>query len=224
MQRTKPVVRVRQPVRLGRDEAPRAEELASPPQLHIHHCTYATFWCSTFGERCSGVPVAHYEALHIGPNMDNWGDPWADNAKSPTKDAVTSPLPPTFAPAPALLNGFLDDAGWGNEDESFGDWLTAPAIEEGYAPPTKAALTESFTAEHVITPSNDNAWGIARESEQHVTHKPTNVLKKTRRMPQRNYKLTTNRLHGLRHHLPKPVITTFRQNHLELHMRRNAAS
>jgi hypothetical protein len=170
MQRTKPVVRVRQPVRLGRDEAPRAEELASPPQLHIHHCTYATFWCSTFGERCSGVPVAHYEALHIGPNMDNWGDPWADNAKSPTKDAVTSPLPPTFAPAPALLNGFLDDAGWGNEDESFGDWLTAPAIEEGYAPPTKAALTESFTAEHVITPSNDNAWGIARESEQHVTH------------------------------------------------------
>jgi hypothetical protein len=142
--------------------------------LHPHNCTFTTvhtppFLCSNFGEGCFGVPLAHYEALQIGPNMDNWGDPWADNAKSPTKDAVTSPLPPTFAPAPALLNGFLDDAGWGNEDESFGDWSTAPAIEEQYAPPAKSSITESFTAENVEAPSNDDAWGIARDPEQDVT-------------------------------------------------------
>ncbi|KAF1834002.1 hypothetical protein BDW02DRAFT_355727 [Decorospora gaudefroyi] len=53
--------------------------------------------------------------------MDHWGDPWADD-KSPTKNAVTSP---PHAPAPVLLNGFVDDAGWGNEDETFGDWTTS---------------------------------------------------------------------------------------------------
>ncbi|KAF5854237.1 hypothetical protein GGP41_007053 [Bipolaris sorokiniana] len=64
--------------------------------------------------------------------MDHWGDPWADSnveqQKSPTKNAVISPPPPTLAPAPVLLNGFLDDAGWGNEDESFGDWSASTGI------------------------------------------------------------------------------------------------
>ncbi|KAJ4373733.1 hypothetical protein N0V86_007876 [Didymella sp. IMI 355093] len=57
--------------------------------------------------------------------MDHWGDPWADNAndKSPTKNAVTSPLPPAFNFAPVPINGFVDDAGWGNnDDDGFGDW------------------------------------------------------------------------------------------------------
>ncbi|KAF3034526.1 hypothetical protein E8E12_006333 [Didymella heteroderae] len=60
--------------------------------------------------------------------MDHWGDPWADNAndKSPTKNAVTSPLPPAFNFAPVPVNGFLDDAGWGNnDDDGFGDWAAS---------------------------------------------------------------------------------------------------
>jgi hypothetical protein len=60
--------------------------------------------------------------------MDHWGDPWADNAndKSPTKNAVTSPLPRAFSFAPVPFNGFVDDAGWGNnDDDGFGDWATS---------------------------------------------------------------------------------------------------
>lgn len=60
--------------------------------------------------------------------MDHWGDPWADNAndKSPTKNAVTSPLPPAFNFAPAPVHGFVDDAGWGNnDDDGFGDWAAS---------------------------------------------------------------------------------------------------
>ncbi|KAF2993075.1 hypothetical protein E8E13_001173 [Curvularia kusanoi] len=59
--------------------------------------------------------------------MDHWGDPWADNAndKPPTKNAVTSPLPPAFAFNPVPVNGFVDDAGWGNnEDDGFSDWTS----------------------------------------------------------------------------------------------------
>ena len=78
--------------------------------------------------------------------MDHWGDPWADNnadeQKSPTKHEVTSPPPPTLAPAPVLLNGFLDDAGWGNEDESFGDWTTSSGHDTAVT-----TLTETCTAE-----------------------------------------------------------------------------
>lgn len=60
--------------------------------------------------------------------MDHWGDPWADNAndQSPTKNTVTSPLPPAFSFAPVPINGFVDDAGWGNnEDDGFGDWAAS---------------------------------------------------------------------------------------------------
>jgi hypothetical protein len=93
--------------------------------------------------------------------MENWGDPWADNAdnakSSPTKTEVTSPLPPAFAPAPALLNGFLDDAGWGNEDESFGDWSAAPAAEEGL--PKKTSMNESYAAPAFEHTSDGPQWG-----------------------------------------------------------------
>ncbi|KAF2685230.1 hypothetical protein K458DRAFT_337229 [Lentithecium fluviatile CBS 122367] len=64
--------------------------------------------------------------------MDHWGDPWADaaaNGDSPTKQEVATPPPQhaTFTPAPVLLNGFLDDAQWGsNEDEGFGVWAASP--------------------------------------------------------------------------------------------------
>jgi hypothetical protein len=102
--------------------------------------------------------------------MDNWGDPWADNAKSPTKDAVTSPLPPTFAPAPSLLNGFLDDAGWGNEEESFGDWSIAPAEENDYAPSTHTSIVSPFTTKPVKHPSHDTPWPTTSETYRHTRH------------------------------------------------------
>ncbi len=65
--------------------------------------------------------------------MDHWGDPWADNAddKSPAKNAVTSPLPPSFTFSPVPVNGFVDDAGWGNNDDEFGDWASPPRVDAG---------------------------------------------------------------------------------------------
>jgi hypothetical protein len=98
--------------------------------------------------------------------MDNWGDPWADNAdnaKSPTKPAVTSPLPPSFAPPPAFLGGFVDDAGWGNEDESFGDWSTATAKDAEQPAPIPFSATESPTSEQPREFSDDTQWDSGRE-------------------------------------------------------------
>jgi hypothetical protein len=77
----------------------------------------------------------------------DWSDPWADNAddqKSPAKNEVTAPPPPTHNAAPTLLHGFLDDAGWGNEDETFGDW-TAPSGND--------ATTSAAAETHVAGPS-----------------------------------------------------------------------
>jgi hypothetical protein len=84
--------------------------------------------------------------------MDHWGDPWADNAndRSPTKNAVTSPLPPAFDFAPVPVNGFADDAGWGNnDDDGFGDWA--------------ASSTGNGTANIGVleTPAADDAQGSA---------------------------------------------------------------
>ncbi|KAJ4312238.1 hypothetical protein N0V94_007540 [Neodidymelliopsis sp. IMI 364377] len=92
--------------------------------------------------------------------MDHWGDPWADNAsdKSPTKNAVTSPLPPAFTFAPVPLNGFVDDAGWGNnDDDGFGDWATSPRVGTG-----TAALTELTEEEPSAVDKKDQSsegWG-----------------------------------------------------------------
>jgi hypothetical protein len=95
--------------------------------------------------------LAHYEACHGSPNMDNWGDPWADNAKSPTKESVTAPLPPTFKPVPALFNGFVDDAGWGNDEGGFGRWDDAVVQDE---PPH----AEVFAAKRVQEDVCDTTW------------------------------------------------------------------
>jgi len=63
--------------------------------------------------------------------MDHWGDPWSDNARETpaAKTEVTPSQPPVQFTTPVLLNGFLDDAGWGTEDASFGDWAMAPENE-----------------------------------------------------------------------------------------------
>ncbi|KAF1967436.1 hypothetical protein BU23DRAFT_573181 [Bimuria novae-zelandiae CBS 107.79] len=57
--------------------------------------------------------------------MDHWGDPWADDADANTNAANLTAPPkvaqsgresrsPGLKPAPIVLNGFLDDAGWGS--------------------------------------------------------------------------------------------------------------
>jgi hypothetical protein len=105
--------------------------------------------------------------------MDNWGDPWADNAdkaKSPTKHAVISPLPPSFAPAPAFLGGFVDDAGWGNEDEDLGDWSTATVQDAGEPVPTLSPVSEPPTTEQTQRISDDVQWDSGRTLGQDVVH------------------------------------------------------
>ncbi|KAF2826662.1 hypothetical protein CC86DRAFT_369868 [Ophiobolus disseminans] len=104
--------------------------------------------------------------------MDNWRDPWAEHAehaKSPAKAEVTSPLPPTFAPAPTLLGGFLDDAGWGNDDDSFGDWSAAPATAED-ATPTKTSMTEVYAPPTFEHTSDDIPWGRTEEEDSYAVH------------------------------------------------------
>ncbi|KAF1847813.1 uncharacterized protein K460DRAFT_275294 [Cucurbitaria berberidis CBS 394.84] len=111
--------------------------------------------------------------------MDHWGDPWADNhadGKSPTKDEVTSPLPPTHAPAPVLLNGFLDDAGWGNEDDGFGEWATSSsgnnetATNATNAPPTNPSDTDDAQwatdqQSKLPTPIGTDDWSGAAQDD-----------------------------------------------------------
>ncbi|KAF9691277.1 hypothetical protein EKO04_010654 [Ascochyta lentis] len=96
--------------------------------------------------------------------MDHWGDPWADNAshKSPTKDAVASPLPSAFSFAPIPLNGFVDDAGWGtNDDDGFGDWATSPRVSSGNV---ASAGVESPPAGDRT--SDSARWGTASHKER----------------------------------------------------------
>ena len=67
--------------------------------------------------------------------MDHWGDPWADDADTDTSANITAPAKvahsplrapayeaQTLTPAPIVLNGFLDDAGWGSNE-----WATTPS-------------------------------------------------------------------------------------------------
>jgi hypothetical protein len=68
--------------------------------------------------------------------MDPWGDPWADDgdASSPPKEEVTKPPSAPLA-APVLLNGFLDDAQWGEfgEEEDSRGWATAEPADNAPA-------------------------------------------------------------------------------------------
>tara|TARA_R110002003_G_scaffold219_8_gene16520 strand:- start:8137 stop:10713 length:2577 start_codon:yes stop_codon:yes gene_type:complete len=123
-------------------------------------------------DECCGAVSDHYEACQ-GATMDNWGDPWADNAdstKPPTKSEVTSPLPPAFAPVPPLLNGILDDAGWGNDDDDFGDWSTAPA-KEGAAPAhAEPAVDDAYTTHDPPRAAGHERWGSEAGPNEHAVH------------------------------------------------------
>lgn len=93
--------------------------------------------------------------------MDHWGDPWADNAndKSPTKNTVTSRLPPSFTFAPVPLNGFVDDAGWGNnDDDGFGDWATSDTA--------KAASTDVESTATGDADPGSAGWGTVAYEEK----------------------------------------------------------
>ncbi|KAF2651858.1 hypothetical protein K491DRAFT_664793 [Lophiostoma macrostomum CBS 122681] len=85
--------------------------------------------------------------------MDPWGDPWADdgNASSPPQEEVTKPPSAPLA-APVVLNGFLDDAQWGDfeQEEDAGAWGTAQtAIQETRVPETQPHLLAPQPAETV---------------------------------------------------------------------------
>jgi hypothetical protein len=102
--------------------------------------------------------------------MDHWGDPWADNAdeqQPPTKPAVTSPLPPTHTTAPVLLNGFLDDAGWGNDDDAFGEWATSAPEDD--APPARSETraAEATAVEHLTQSQDHVEWESEEITERH---------------------------------------------------------
>jgi len=91
--------------------------------------------------------------------MDNWGDPWADDAASdpPAKREVKLPLPlPT---ASVVLNGFLDDAQWGNAEEadSAAGWEAVPPSSGQIVPPglekTSPKIEHIHTQEIVLIPA-----------------------------------------------------------------------
>ncbi|KAJ4293533.1 hypothetical protein N0V90_008816 [Kalmusia sp. IMI 367209] len=103
--------------------------------------------------------------------MDHWGDPWADDAdtstitttiKSPAKLQVASPRAPgtpAFAPKPIVLNGFLDDAQWGsNEEEGFSAWAASPGRQKEIAAVNGAAHESAW----------DEGLGIRHESDEHA--------------------------------------------------------
>lgn len=106
--------------------------------------------------------------------MDHWGDPWADNnaddQKFPTKNEVTSPQPPTLAPAPALLSGFLDDAGWGNEDDSFGDWTTSSGHDTTVAAPTETRIAEPSPLKNQGAIEDGPRWDIDEKHDDEPSH------------------------------------------------------
>ncbi|OSS46925.1 hypothetical protein B5807_08835 [Epicoccum nigrum] len=98
--------------------------------------------------------------------MDHWGDPWADNAddKSPAKNAVTSPLPPAFAFNSVPLNGFVDDAGWGNaDDDGFGDW-TSPNTDN-------VASTDVLSARAEDRGPGSAGWSTVTHEERDISAK-----------------------------------------------------
>lgn len=114
--------------------------------------------------------------------MDHWGDPWADanadaNDHDPPKQAVASPPPQhaTFAPAPVVLNGFLDDAGWGSaEDEGFGGWaeesraVQEPRVngmdgEKGWEEPSRDERRSLDIAEEDEKLPERNEWSLVDE-------------------------------------------------------------
>ncbi|KAF2125471.1 hypothetical protein P153DRAFT_370129 [Dothidotthia symphoricarpi CBS 119687] len=89
--------------------------------------------------------------------MDNWGDPWADHTDayddSPTKPELASLPPAASAAPPALLNVFVDDAGWGNsEGDAFGAWATSPGtvvrtpIDTGTSAPVSTATEDALSS------------------------------------------------------------------------------
>ncbi|KAI8933348.1 hypothetical protein NX059_009969 [Plenodomus lindquistii] len=100
--------------------------------------------------------------------MDHWGDPWSDNGNdaSITKTEVTSPLPRAQTSAPVLLNGFLDDAGWGSEDASFGDWATPPQSTVPTATVPHVPVEDaSRPVDHDFDRDSAQLWGEEEHSE-----------------------------------------------------------
>ncbi|KAF2084660.1 hypothetical protein K490DRAFT_59459 [Saccharata proteae CBS 121410] len=73
--------------------------------------------------------------------MDDWGDPWADDAEKGGPETAATGLTGS-----AVLTGFGDEAHWGAEDEHAG-WSTAAALsKEGHVEEKSAGLTSTQNA------------------------------------------------------------------------------
>jgi hypothetical protein len=129
--------------------------------------------------------------------MDHWGDPWADdadtNTKSPTKSEEVKTPPPTQTNAPVLLNGFLDDAGWGaaGEEDDFGGWASSTDVEEqkGTVLETRVEDAEPTAIADELPDTNgyhgmaetggfdlvDEGWGNTEDGEE-LSKEPDNVV------------------------------------------------
>ena len=105
--------------------------------------------------------------------MDHWGDPWADNnadeQKSPTKHEVIGPEQPTLTSAPALTSAFLDDAGWGNEDDGFGGWSTSSAIDATATAATETRIAAPTSLHDVGAVADSPRWDANERAEDTFT-------------------------------------------------------
>ncbi|KAF2113667.1 hypothetical protein BDV96DRAFT_601147 [Lophiotrema nucula] len=141
--------------------------------------------------------------------MDHWGDPWADadaddaDTKSPAKnEEVKTQPPPSPSPlpnrAPVVLNGFLDEAGWGaaEEEDDFGGWASSTngggfghvADSETRAPEPTLPRNEDWTQESKHDNDveekdthlglEDEGWGALTE-EQDFSSMSENVVSET---------------------------------------------
>lgn len=127
--------------------------------------------------------------------MDHWGDPWADDADTnaniaaPAKVAHSPLRTPTHdssinKPVPILLNGFLDDAGWGSNE-----WVTTPSPRKdadgsedveraviGHAQDWDAHSTQKDAEAARVDGEYEGsgAWAVQPASDDDV-HTPTNT-------------------------------------------------
>ncbi|KAF2492213.1 hypothetical protein BU16DRAFT_584340 [Lophium mytilinum] len=98
--------------------------------------------------------------------MDHWGDPWADDAETKTPPKELEVKKPIIAPA--VLQGFEDEAQWGSpaDGDGFGDW-TGFSAPIGYQ---ESHAEEEERLEELKTTSTPPS--LATASEQHETDTP----------------------------------------------------
>lgn len=115
-------------------------------QFPLAHQLRIQYSCLSRSDSC-----LRYVATTHTPAMDDWGDPWADDAEkydtAAKQELGTAPkreLGTSTRTALGILGGFQDEAGWGDgeEEDGFGGWADA-LPEAGEDTPT--AIEEQAT-------------------------------------------------------------------------------